>query len=101
MLFINRLTAAVVAATMIAALAPPAEAKTKKGDKFLGQGRVHEAKKEWDDALSDYEKALSEDPAEIVYQMAATKARFQAAQSHVDKGLKMRQQGMLGESLLE
>ena len=79
----------------------PLEAKTKKGDKFLAEGRLHEQKKEWDAALEAYEKALSEDPADILYQMAATKIHFQAAQSHIDKGLKLRAQGQLGEALLE
>jgi general secretion pathway protein D len=84
-------------------LAPmaPLEARTKKGDKFLGQGRVHEEKREWDAALSDYEKALSEDPGELVYQMAAEKARFQAGQNHVNEGVKIRGTGQLGEALLE
>ncbi len=40
----------------------PLHASTKKGDKYFAQGRVHEAKKEWDAALEVYEKALSEDP---------------------------------------
>ena len=79
----------------------PLEAKTKRGDKYLAEGRIHEQKKEWDAALDDYEKALSEDPSDIVYQMAATKIHFQAAQSHIDKGLKLRSQGQLGNALLE
>jgi general secretion pathway protein D len=77
------------------------EAKTKKGDKLLAEGRIHEQKKEWDAALQYYEQALSEDPGEILYQMAATKVRFQAAQAHIDKGLKLRSQGQLGEALVE
>ena len=100
MLFINRLTAVVLAAALIAP-AFPLEARTKKGDKYLATGRASEAKKEWDAALESYEQALSEDPADVVYQMAAQKARFQAAQAHVDKGLKTRNQGLLGEALLE
>ena len=79
----------------------PLEARTKKGDKFLAEGRMHEQKKEWDAALQYYEQALSEDPADILYQMAATKVRFQAAQSHIDKGLKLRSEGQLGEALVE
>jgi len=98
--FFNRLTAVLVALAMLAP-ALPLEAKTRKGDKYLSDGRVHEAKKEWDAALEDYEKALSEDPAEMVYQMATEKARFQAGQVHIDKGLKLRAQGQLGEALLE
>ena len=33
--------------------------------------------------------------------MAAEKARFQAAQNHVDEGLKIRAKGQLGEAMLE
>ncbi len=100
MRFFNRLTAVVLAAALIAP-AVPLEARTKKGDKYLAAGRTSEDKKEWDAALESYEKALSEDPSDMVYQMAAEKARFQAAQVHVDKGLKIRNQGLLGEALLE
>jgi general secretion pathway protein D len=98
--FFNRLTAVVLAAVLIAP-AVSLEARAKKGDKYLAEGRASEAKKEWDAALESYEKALSEDPSDTVYQMAAEKARFQAAQGHVDKGLKIRNQGLLGEALLE
>jgi general secretion pathway protein D len=100
MLFFNRLTAVVLAAALMAP-AVPLEARTKKGDKYLALGRASETKKEWDAALDSYEKALSEDPSDMVYQMAAEKAGFQAAQGHVDKGLKIRSQGLLGEALLE
>jgi len=84
-------------------LAPmvPLEARTRKGDRYLAQGRVHEEKKEWDAALEAYDKALAEDPADMVYQMASQKARFEASQQHVEKGLKIRTQGQLGEALLE
>ena len=100
MFVFNRLTAVVLAAVLIAP-AIPLEARTKKGDKYLATGRASEAKKEWDAALESYEQALSEDPADVVYQMAAEKSRFQAAQAHIDKGLKIRNQGLLGEALLE
>src|SRR5271157_2305690 len=98
--FFNRLTAIVLAAVLIAP-AVSLEARAKKGDKYLAEGRSSEAKKEWDAALESYEKALSEDPSDMLYQMAAEKARFQAAQGHIDKGLKTRNQGLLGEALLE
>ena len=100
MSFFNRLTAIVLTAVLLGPMLP-LEAKTKKGDKYLAEGRVHEQKKEWDAALEAYDKALSEDPADIVYQMASTKVRFQAAQSHIDKGLKLRGAGQLGEALIE
>jgi general secretion pathway protein D len=96
----NRLTAILA---VVALLGPmlPLEAKTRQGDKYLAEGRVHEAKKEWDAALESYEKALSQDPADLVYQMAAEKARFQACQVHIDTGLKLRAQGQLTQALAE
>ncbi len=96
----NRLTAVVMAVSLLGA-ALPLEARTRKGDKYLAEGRMAETKKQWDAALESYEKALSEDPADIVYRMAADKARFQAAQAHVDAGMKLRDQGQLGEAMLE
>jgi general secretion pathway protein D len=100
MSFFNRLTAVLLSAVLIGPVVP-LEAKTRKGDKFLAQGRAFETKREWDAALESYEKALSEDPGEMVYQMAAEKARFQAAQNHVNLGLSLRSKGQLGEALLE
>src|SRR5215469_8469891 len=96
----NRLTAVICVLAMLGP-ALPLEAKTRKGDHYLAEGRTHEAKKEWDAALEAYEKALSEDPAELVYQMAVEKTRFQAGQVHIDRGLKLRAQGQLAEALIE
>ena len=61
MSFFNRLTAVFVTALLLAPMAP-LQARTRKGDKYLAEGRAHEAKREWDAALEAYEKALSEDP---------------------------------------
>ena len=96
----NRLTA-VLLAVLMAAPVVPLEAKTKKGQKFLIEGRGYEAKKQWDPAMEAYEKALAEDPSDISYQMALEKARFQAAQGHVDTGMRIRATGQLGEAMLE
>ncbi|SPE37939.1 Type II and III secretion system protein [Candidatus Sulfopaludibacter sp. SbA6] len=100
MSFFNRLVAVFLTAALIGPVAP-LQAKTRKGDRYLAQGRAHEEKKEWDAALESYEQALSEDPSETIYQMAAQKARFQASQMHVGLGLKARAQGQLGDALLE
>jgi len=100
MSFFKRLVAIIVSCALLGPLYP-LQAKTKKGDKFLSEGQVHEAKKEWDAALDSYEKALSEDPAELLYQMAADRGRFHASQAHVEKGITIRGQGKLGEALLE
>ena len=100
MSFFNRLTATVLVA-MLAVPAIPLEARTKKGDRFFAEGRVHEAKKEWDQALESYEQALAEDPAEIAYQISVERTRFQASQIHLDAGLQIRAKGQLGEALVE
>lgn len=87
----------------MAMIAPtlPLQARTRKGDKFLAQGRIHESKKEWDAALEAYEQALSEDPSDLGYQMSAQRTRFQASAAHVSNGHRLRSQGQLGEALLE
>lgn len=100
MLRFNRFLAVLMTAVMIGPMLP-LEAKTRKGDKYLAEGRAHEEKKEWDAALEDYEKALSEDPGDLSYQMAAQKARFEASSMHVTNGTKTRAEGRLGEALLE
>ena len=100
MLRFNRFLAIVMTSVMLAPMLP-LEAKTRKGDKYLAEGRAHEEKKEWDAALADYEKALSEDPGDLNYQMATQKARMEASSIHVTNGIKIRAQGQLGEALLE
>ncbi len=100
MLRFQRFPAILMTAVLLAP-ALPLEARTRKGDKFLAEGRAYEEAKQWDAALQNYRKALSEDPGELVYQMAAQKARFAAAAMHVTNGVSVRQQGQLGEALLE
>src|SRR5580693_9106364 len=100
MLCFNRFLATLMTVVLLAP-ALPLEAKSRKGDKYLAEGRAHEDKKEWDAALEDYQKALTEDPGEMVYQMAVTKARFETSSMHVTNGIKIRGQGQLGEALLE
>ena len=77
------------------------EAKTSAGDKWLLEGRKHESRKEYDAALELYSKALTDDPAEIVYMIAVARVRFAAAQMHVRAGLKLRSEGRLEEALAE
>jgi general secretion pathway protein D len=94
-------TLAILMTAVLLAPSLPLAARTRKGDKFLAEGRAREELKQWDVALQNYEKALAEDPAELTYQTAAQKARFEAAAMHVTNGVKIRQQGQLGEALLE
>ena len=100
MSFFNRLIAVILSAALIAPVVP-LEARTRKGDKYLAEGRIHETRKEWDAALESYEKALSEDPADSIYQMAVQKTRFQTSSMHLDAGLKIRAKGQLGDALIE
>src|SRR5579884_1545425 len=95
----NRLTAVALAALLIGPVAP-LQAQPQ-GDRNYAEGAAHESKKEWDAAMESYDKALSDDPSNVVYQIAAQKARFQAAQGHIDHGLRIRDMGQLGDALIE
>ena len=86
---------------LVLALLAPLDAKTRKGEKLLSQGRAAEAKKQYDEALDFYEQALSDDPSDIGYQLAMRRVRFQAGQSHVERGLKLRLDGKTAEALAE
>ena len=70
--------------------APDVGARTKKGEKLLKDGKLAEAKKDYDKALELFEQAQAEDPLDAAYQMAAYRVRFQAALKHVDAGKKLR-----------
>jgi general secretion pathway protein D len=87
-------------AAVAGTLAVPAAARTRKGDKFVAQGKEREGQKDWDGALDDYNKALAEDPSDPGYQLEVYQARFQASQGHVTRGLNLRKEGKLAEALL-
>jgi general secretion pathway protein D len=98
----RRFNQIIAAWTLLAVLVPaPLAARTKKGEKLLEQGSEAESRKDWDQALDFYEQALSEDPHDSAYRLAVIRARFQAAQTHVDQGQRLRKQGKLEEALLE
>ena len=61
MYLFNRLTAIVLTAVLLGPMLP-LEARTKKGDKLLAEGRIHEQKKEWDAALEYYETGAIRGP---------------------------------------
>src|SRR6476469_9426407 len=90
--------------TIFAFLAPgvaPLDARSKKGDRLILEGRAKESRKDFDAALELYEQALSQDPADPYYQLCADRARFQAGQAHVTTGLRIRSQGNLTQALIE
>lgn len=82
-------------------LAPTAAARTRKGDRFLAQGKERAANKDWDGALDFFEKALAEDPNDPGYQLEVHQARFQAGEAHIALGLKLRKDGQLAPALLQ
>ncbi len=101
MSFFNRLTVVALSAVLIGPGMSLGAARARKTNPDFAQGRALEDKKDWDGALAAYQKALSQDPSNLEFQMAIQKARFESAQAHVEKGVKLRVQGMLGEAMLE
>lgn len=90
MLSLNGLRA--TAPLCVALLLLPAgglEAKTRKGDKLLKLGQQAEARKQYDQALEYFEEALSTDPTETTYELAARRARLEASEQHVESGKKL------------
>jgi len=79
----------------------PLEARTRKGDHLLAQGRAAEARGELDKALELDESALSEDPTDTLYQLETRRVRFNTAAQHLKTGQKIRAEGNLSEALLE
>ena len=90
-----------LATALVLAFAAVGDARTRKGDKFLAEGAVAESHKDWDAALEAYEKAMAEDPADVAYQIAIKRVRFQAGQMHVNAGEKMRNAGEIDKALAE
>ena len=105
MLKMNRLvailTAPALALAVLSALAFPAAAKTRKGDRLAAEGEVLEQQREFDKALEKYEQALASDPSDFHYQLLTRRVRFQAGQAHVLNGERLRTAGKLDEALAE
>lgn len=72
-----------------------------KGRGDYKQGRQAELQKDYDTALIHYERALKQDPANVEYQLKAKRLRFEAAQMHVNRGQKLRDQGSLEGAVAE
>ena len=98
---INRFVRMALAIAAVLALASVCDARTRKGDKAFADGAQAEAHKDWDAALEAYEKAIAEDPTDVAYDIALKRVRFQAAQSHVDAGEKLRVAGDIDKALVE
>lgn len=72
-----------------------------KGDSDYDKGVEAELRKDYDTALIHYERAYQADPKNQLYQTRATRIRFQASQMHVDRGHKLRDQGLLEPAAAE
>lgn len=83
------------------ALALALNAKTPTGDKFLAEGKLKEAHKDWQGAYDLYAKALAEDPSEVLYVIAAGRSRVQAAYQRILAGRRLRASGRLEDALAE
>ncbi|MFQ5737608.1 MAG: secretin N-terminal domain-containing protein, partial [Acidobacteriota bacterium] len=57
--------------------------------------------KDYDTALIHYQRALKADPRNVEYELRTKRIRFQAAQMHVDRGHKLRNQGLLEPAAAE
>ena len=75
-----------------------ADAKTRKGEKLLAEGKVAEDHGDWDKALDLYQQAVDDSPSDPAYMIAMRRARFQAGQKHVDLGQKLRSEGKVARS---
>lgn len=87
-----------VAALLLVALLA---AGCPKGSADFKKGQQAELAQDYDTALIHYERALKTNPANSQYQLRAKRLRFEAAQMHVDRGHKLRDQGLLEPAAAE
>jgi general secretion pathway protein D len=72
-----------------------------RGGQDTNAGTKAEALHDYDTALDYYNKALQTAPNNTEYRLRADRARFEAAQWHVDQGRRIREQGSLELALAE
>lgn len=80
------------------AVPPVCEAK---GEKEFQAGQKAEASKNYEEALTEYQKALQAEPDNAQYMLAVKRTRFQVGALHVEQGNKLREQGNPKEALAE
>ena len=64
-------------------LTPPCDARTRKGDKLVKEGKLAEAQRDFDKALELFEQALAEDPMDAGYLMAVRRVRPQLCERFI------------------
>src|ERR1035437_7471829 len=79
------------------ALALALNAKTPPGDKFLAEGKLKEAHKDWQGGYD----LCAEDPSEVLSSIAAGRGRVQAAYQRILVGRTLRASGRLEDALAE
>ncbi len=77
------------------------DARTRKGDKLLKEGRQKEAAQDYDGALTLYEQALDEDAHEPAYLIATQRCRNKASEQHVTQGRKLLELQKLEAALVQ
>lgn len=101
MLNIRQLTSLLACLTILWTAAVPAEAKTRKGDKFYKIAVRAEAAGNFELALENYELALKEDPIDTAYQLGTRRTKFSAAAAKIKNGQKLRSEGKLEDAMME
>src|SRR6267143_3118202 len=66
-----------------------------KGRTDFDQGKKAEMLQDYDAAFNFYQKAVKTDPYNASYKIKLNRARFEASELHVKRGLEMRKQGDL------
>jgi general secretion pathway protein D len=72
-----------------------------KGNSEYNEAKKAEAIDDYDTAVVHYDRALKADPLNAEYKLKLTRMRFEAGQSHVDQGRKLREMGNLQLALAE
>src|SRR5581483_5351806 len=102
MSFFNRLRGVVaLLAAFLMVAPPPVVARTRKGDKLVKAAQLAESQHQYDKALALFEEALSQDPQDPGYLLGMRRVRFEAGETHVEQGLRLRGQGQLDQALVE
>jgi general secretion pathway protein D len=101
MSILNRLAGLLAVTAVLLACVSPLAARTKQGEKLIEAGRLAEANQDYDKALELFTQAAATDPQDPVYRLLEIRARYQSAQGHIDRGLRIRKEGRLEEALLD
>jgi general secretion pathway protein D len=82
-------------------LVPPADGRTREGDKLIKRGEKAEAQHDYDAALTDYQQALQEDSRDPGYIIAEQNVRPRASAAHIEAGKKLLPLQKLDEALVQ